>query len=228
MAIFPYLSLEPVVQINDRTRLNAEGSFGSGGDVLALWIRPSDDEDYVDVTDDKYLDWQYGASGTYEVSAIASGVSGSAEFTQNIQIVTAAQDNLFSNDADLKLHEPDIMKWTEDGRNSFLNIHRRAKKVFLEYLRTEGYTDIFGAPYTDAAVIDIEEVKQWVTYAALRIIFEGISNSTDDVFHVKAKRYAEMEIKKRNAALLRIDTDGDGELLTDEGIDTRSGFVARR
>src|SRR5690606_28291915 len=124
--------------------------------------------------------------------------------------------------------EPDILKWVEDGRNSFLNVHRRAKKLLLEYLRREGFVDVYGNPYTDTAIVDIEEVKQWVTFTALRIIFEGISNSTEDVFHEKARRYSELELKWRSIALLRLDVDGDGTVLPGEGLDTRSCFVARR
>jgi hypothetical protein len=230
MAIFPHLDLEPVVQVFDRTRLDATKSFVTpDATITLLEIKPITGASFVDVTEDKYLDWQYGFAGSVTVTCrVTTSASASAEFSETISVVTPALDNLFSTDSDLKLHEPDIMKWTEDGRNSFNNIHRRAKKLMLEYLRREGYVDVFGVPYTENAIKDIEEVRQWVTFIALRIIFEGISNSTEDVFNQKAKRYSEMEIKWRSIALLRLDTDGDGELTEGEGIDTRSCFVARR
>ena len=45
----------------------------------------------------------------------------------------------------------------------------------------------------------------------LRLIFEGLSNALDDIFHEKALRYMEMESKARNRAALRLDRDNDGE-----------------
>ena len=231
MAIFPFLSLEPVVQVGDRTRLDGSKSFVTAdeGDIIKLEIDPGTGS-FIDVTTDKYLDYAWAASGTETIicRVTTESASASASVSEEVSVLTATQDYLFSNDSDLKLHEPDILKWTEDGRNSFLNIHRRAKKLILEYLRREGFVDVYGNPYTAAAITDIEEVKQWSTFITLRLIFEGISNSTEDVFHIKAKRYFEMEQKWRSIALLRLDIDGDGEVVEGEGIDMRSCFVARR
>jgi len=231
MAIFPFLSVEPTVQVGDRTRLDGTKSFITADEVsiLALEIDPGTGT-YINVTDDKYLDYAWNTSGskTIRCRVTTSAASASASISETVSVVTESSDYLFSGDSDLKLHEPDILKWTEDGRNSFLNIHRRAKKLILEYLRREGFVDVYGNPYTDAAITDIEEVKQWSIFTTLRLIFEGISNSTEDVFHEKAKRYFEMEQKWRSIALLRLDIDGDGEVVEGEGIDMRSCFVARR
>lgn len=233
MAIFPDLSCEEIVQTNDRTRLSAINSFVTPDEtsgITSIKIKPQSNVDYIDVTDNMYLDWQYTFAGSQTVKVLveSGAASASADFSKTIQVVTPSSDRLFSTDQDIKLHEPDILKWKEDGRNSFLNIHRRAKKLILEYLRREGFVDVYGNPYTDAAIIDIDEVKQWSTFITLRLIFEGISNSTEDVFHIKAKRYFEMEQKWRSIALLRLDIDGDGEVVEGEGIDMRSCFVARR
>lgn len=66
MSIFPNLSLEKEVQIDDRTRFNATKSFisGSVSNIAAIEIRPGDDSTLVDVfdpddKDDWYLDWQF-------------------------------------------------------------------------------------------------------------------------------------------------------------------------
>jgi len=231
MAIFPFLSVEPTVQVGDRTRLDGTKSFVTvdEGDIISLEIDPGNGS-YVNVTTDKFLDYAWNTSGskTIRCRVTTETASASASISESISVVTESSDYLFSTDSDLKLHEPDILKWTEDGRNSFLNIHRRAKKLILEYLRREGFVDVYGNAYTDAAIIDVEEVKQWSTFTTLRLIFEGISNSTEDVFHEKAKRYFEMEQKWRSIALLRLDIDGDGVVIEGEGIDARSCFVARR
>lgn len=230
--IFPNLELEAVVQVGDRTRLSATKSFVTPDEaaIETVLISPTGATgDFINVSENMYLDWQYSASGVIPVRvrvATASGVS--ADFTDELSVVTAGQDHLFSNDDDLRLHEPDILKWVEEGRNTFTNIHRRAQKVIMEYLRKEGFVDVYGNPYTKAAVVDIEEVKQWSTYLALRLIFEGLSNATEDIFSEKAKRYKGNEVDWRKTALLRLDVDGDGEADNEEGIDTAFSFVARR
>lgn len=228
--IFPNLELEPVVQVNDRTRLNASKSFVTQNEqaITLVQIKPSATGSFITVTDDMYLDWQYPASGSYVVTARVTASGASAEVTGSISIVTVASDSLFSTDSDLRLHESDILKWVEGGRNSFLNIHRRAQKLILEQLRREGYVDVNGDPFTKTAFVDVEEVKQWATMWTLQLIFEALSNATDDIFHQKAVRYSTLRQQWEGSALLRLDTDGDGIVDNDEGIDTDTAFVARR
>lgn len=231
MAIFANLELEPTVQVSDRTRLNALKSFVTQdeGSITKVEINPDNSEGLIDVTSDKYLDWAYAASGTYTVTARVTASGGaSAEFTDTISVVTESADKLFSTDDDLKLHEPDILNWVEEGRNTFKNVHRRAQKLILEYLKREGFRDTDGDVLTKDAIVNVENVKQWSTFIALRLIMEGISNAVDDVFSDKAKRYKGMEVKWRKTVLLQIDVDGDGVIDDEEGIDMASIFVARR
>jgi hypothetical protein len=228
--IFPHIELEPIVQVGDRTRLSALKSFVTQNEasVSLVQIKPSSSGSFIDVTDDKFLDWAYPSAGTITVTARVTASGASAEITQTLSVVTVGSDALFSTDADIRLHEPDILQWVSPGRNSFLNIHRRAQKLILEELRREGYTDTSGNPYTKAAIVDIEEVKQWSTMWVLQLIFEGLSNATDDVFHEKAVRYSSMRETWGATVFLRLDADGSGEIDTGEGIDTATCFVARR
>lgn len=229
--IFPNLELEPIVQVNDRTRLNALKSFVTPDEdsITNIEIDPDGTEGLISVgTTDSFLDWEYSASGTYTVTCRVTTSSASAEFTDTVSVVTEASDKLFSTDDDLKLHEPDILKWTEEGRNTFKNMHRRAQKLILEYLRREGFRDNLGEPLTKDAVVDIEDVKQWSTFIVLRLIMDGLSNAEDDVFYAKSKYYKGKEVEWRKTALLQIDVDGDGVVDDDEGIDTAYSFVARR
>jgi hypothetical protein len=229
--IFPSLDLEPVIQVGDRTRLSALKSFVTNDEAAIdlVMIQPGASASFitVDVTD-RYLDYSFSASGTYVITARVGASGASADLSSSISVITAASDALFSTDADLKLHEPDILQWTSPGRNSFLNIHRRAQKLIIEELRREGYTDTSGDPYTKAAIVDVEEVKQWSTMWTLQLIFEGLSNATDDVFHEKAVRYSALRQTWGKTALLRLDTDGSGTIDDGEGIDTASAFVGRR
>lgn len=228
--IFPNLELEPVVQVNDRTRFNAVKSFATQdeSDISLIQIRPTASADFISVTSQGYLDWQYPASGTFDVTARVTASAASAQITQQIIVLSEAQDKLFSTDADLQLHESDILQWVPAGRNSFKNIHRRAQKLIIEQLRRNGYVDVHGVPYTKAAFVDIEEVKQWATAWTLQLIFESISNAVDDVFANKAKGYSAMRQTWEGSVLLRLDTDGDGVADVGEGVDTSSTFVARR
>lgn len=232
MAVFPILEVEPIVQIGDKTRLSALKSFIAPVDANfdLMRIKPNAASPYITITDNEYLDWVYSASGVQTVTLYVQQNCpyASGEIEKDISVVTEAQDNLFSNDQDLRLHEPEILKWVVDGRSSFLDMHRRAQVLILKWLDKEGYVDVNGNPFTKTAIVDIEEVKQWSTFLVLKLIFEGLSNATDDIFHEKAKRYNGKMMEYRKKALLRIDVDGDGEAENYEGVTPAFGFVARR
>jgi len=230
MNLFPLLSLEPVVQVGDKTRLDGSKSFISpSGSFTAVQIKPAASASFITVdSDNKWLDWVFAASGTQTVTVRVMTASVTADFSDTISVVTAAQDHLFSNDQDLRNHEADILKYVVDGRSSFLDFHRRAQTLILKWLDKEGYVDINGVPFTKAAIVDIEEVRAWSTFLALSMIFENLSNAIDDVFKIKAKKYEELMIEFRHKALLRLDVDGDGEAENCEGITPAYGFIARR
>lgn len=230
MNLFPILRVEPIVQVADKTRLDATKSFISpSGSFDEVYIQPSaNDAPILVSTEAPFLDWVYGASGKIEATVVLVAASATASATQTIEVVTSEWDHLFSTDEDLRQHEPDILKWVVDGRSSFLDTHRRAQTLILKWLDKEGYVDIYGKPFTKEAIVDIEEVREWSTFLALKIIFEGISNAVDDIFHEKAKRYNAKMVEYRSKALLRLDVDGDGKAEEFEGITPAFGFIARR
>lgn len=231
MAVFPILEVEPIVQVGDKTRLNAFKSFiaPTDGTFDTVRIKPSASADFITVSEvDRYLDWIYSASGVQTVTLLVVKSGASGEIEKDISVVTTAQDHLFSTDEDLRTHEPEILKWIVDGRSSFLDMHRRAQTLIMKWLDKEGYVDDFNNPFTKEAIVDIEEVRQWSAFLVLKLIFEGLSNATDDIFHEKAKRYNGLMMEYRKKAILRLDTDGDGEAENCEGISTSFGFIARR
>lgn len=231
MAVFPILEVEPVVQVGDKTRLNGLKSFiaPNDGDFDLIRFKPTASANFITASAG-YLDWVYSASGTVTVTLYVQKNCpyASAEVEKDISILTEAQDNLFSTDEDLRLHEPEILKWVVDGRSSFLDMHRRAQTLIIKWLDKEGYVDAYGNPFTKAAIVDIEEVRAWSTFLVLKLIFEGLSNAVDDVFAGKAKYYNGKMQEYRKKALLRIDVDGDGEAENYEGITPAFGFIARR
>jgi len=226
--IFPNLELEAIVQLGDRTRLSALKSFVTQNEAAISLVQINTGTGLIDVTSDRYLDWQFMQAGTVTVTARVTASGASADITATIQVLTSASDKLFSSDSALRTYENDVLKWVEDGRNSFLNVHRRVQYLILDQLRRQGFTDINGVPYSKAAVVDVAEVREWATMWALQLIFESNSNATDDIFHAKAVRYSALRLEWEKTALLRLDTDGDGVLDTGEGIDTAFAFVARR
>lgn len=60
MILFPIIENEPLVQENDKTRLDAKKSFGSGtGSIAKIEIQPARTEAFYDVSTDLFLDWAY-------------------------------------------------------------------------------------------------------------------------------------------------------------------------
>lgn len=237
MPIFPNLEIEPTVQVNDRTRLDASKSFATQdiGAVTKVEIDPGTGT-FIDVTPTTptdsslwYLDYQWGTAGTKTVQARITAGS-TAVVSSTVAVVTEAADYLFSNDAEMSTHEPDILKWVKAGRNTFKDVHRAVQTEILDYLDEKGYVKIDKSKFVKTDLVDVTEVRQWAKFMAMRIIFEGIQNADDDIFEKKADHYEEKEIYHRNRAVLRIDTDGDGVVDndTDEGLSMSSGSLYRR
>jgi hypothetical protein len=224
MALFPNLRSEGTIQVDDRSRLDASGSFKDKGEgtISLVRIKPSASDSFIIVTGasskDWYLDWEYSSAGTKTVTVelTSTGSPTTKDFT--LTVVTAATDKLFSSDQDLIEHEPDIMKWVQAGRNSFLNIHRRAQERILAFLDEKGYTDTNGDRLDKDAVIDTQELKEWSAFMTLKLIFLGLSNSVEDVFMQKAKNYESREVEARNRSILRLDFDGDAALDDGESV----------
>jgi hypothetical protein len=222
--IFPVLETEDVVQVNDQTRLSAVKSFISKDEqsISLVEIQPESGGSWIDVTggnsSEWYLDWIYtGSSRTVTVSVRITTNASPTVLTKTVSVKSVADDKLFSADQDLLAFEPDILKWVPDGRASFLNIHRAAKTKILEALDESGIVDSNGNKLTDAAVVDVTEVRAWSRDMTLSLIFKGLINQVDDVFTIKSKYYASEAEKRKNRAVLRLDLNGDGEISKDEG-----------
>lgn len=232
--IFPVLEIEDIVQVGDQTRLSATKSFaGKDDEISKVEIQPEATESFIDVTGDKsadwFLDWQYtGASRSVTVKVRVTVGEDTSELSKTMQVLTAADDKLFSADTDLIGIEPDILKYTPVGRASFLNIHRTAQTKILEGLDEAGIVDNAGNKITKAAVVDVTEVRAWSRDLVLHLIYKALINSVDDVFTKKMEFYAS-EVEKRKArAVLRLDLNGDGELGKSELVQTQSMELFRR
>lgn len=225
--IFIRGKLENIVQVNDKTRLDFSGSFISGesATIASITVVTEAGETPIDITEDKYLDWVYQTNGdkviTVEVTD-SNAVVESKDF--NISILSTAEDNLFSNDDDIKSYEPELLEWVKDGRDSFLDVHRQAQVDILEEIARAGYRKSDGARYEKDDISNIEEFREMSKFKTLKYIYKGLSNAIDDVFSEKSRDYASMEVSAKKKAFMELDVDGDGET---EKVQVFSGNLRR-
>lgn len=238
MSIFGLIDLETTVQVNEKTRLDASRSFITQGEgaISLVEIKPETSGSYVTVSgvsitsDLWYLDWIYSTAGTKTISLRITTTSTPVVFTQDIVVVTVATDALFASDSDLGKFEPDIRKWLPAGKSTWNFVHRKVQDKILTEIYKSRILDDSGNKLTKAAVIDIAEVREWAAYMALSIIFNGISNSPEDVFFQKSLDYAKKSNEFQNYSfnILKLDYNGDGTASDSEKQDFRSGNLVRR
>lgn len=137
-------------------------------------------------------------------------------------------DRLFCSDKDLTAHEPDLMKWVPQGRSSYKDVIRRSQGLIMAWIDEKGWVNAYGDKFTKWDVADLEEVKQWSIFQTLKLIMQGLSNQTDDVFDKKAKEYSKFEEAARQRVILRLDINKDGEVDATEGVSIYSGSLFRR
>ncbi len=145
-----------------------------------------------------------------------------------IRVFSVAGDKLYSTDSQIKENEPDILRYVSDGRSSFLTQHRLAQKDMFRWLDRKGYVDVYNNPFTKYSIPRIEELKDWSKFLTLRLIYQGLIVSTDDIFDRKSRSYKGMEVDARDRAVLRLDVDGDGKVDTFENIGIQFASVVRR
>ena len=219
--IFPVLTLDEDLQIDDKTRLDASLSYTSKDEaaVTLVEIQPEASASFIDVSaagtlsaKNWYLDYQYsGASRTVTVTCRITTDGTPKSHAVTINVLTEADDYLFSNDNDIKTLETQIMKWLPDGRSSFKYAHRHAQKEIIAYFDEMGYVDKAGDPYTKTSVVRLKEVVMWASKLALSLIYNDVSDKLDDDFKSKSTDYkGQAESHKGDRAIIRLDYDGDG------------------
>lgn len=162
---------------------------------------------------------------------IVSGTGESQETATKdyyVEVYSPEGDALFSCDADLTAEEPDIMKWLPQGRTSYMDLHRKAQRLILDWLDRKGYRDTQGNKLTKFAVLDKSDVNTWSYYTALRLFFNGNSNAKDDVFKEKAKEYAKHEAESRDRFTLSLDLNNDKKPDAQKGPDIATGRILFR
>lgn len=223
MAIFPNLELEEIVQVADKTRLNSTKTFVSKDEaaITLVEIEPEAAAGFIDVTGttsrDWYLDWEYsGTSRTVTVSVRVTTDGAPVTSTQTMEVITESDDKLFSKDHDITAIQPDVLKYIREGRNSFVDVHRKAQTLILDKLNDMGVRNNDLSKVTKDEIVDVEEVRKWSENLVLRLIYEGLSNAVGDVFNVKALFYAGQEAEARKRSMVKIDFNKDATIQDSE------------
>lgn len=228
--IFSKVINEGTVQEKDKTRILVS-SFISGGTatISTIEIDPDTSGTYYDITAKSYFDWAYATAGDVTISVKVTDSDAAVDIqTAPIKIITSVDDNLFSGDSDIVPYEPEMMNWTQKGRNTFLDKHRTAQVEILNELDANRIWKDDHTRYSASDIVDVQEFKEWSKFVTLRIIFEGLSNDVDDIFSIKAKRYSSLASTAKKRATLRLDSNADGVIDTNEMTDIFSGTISRR
>lgn len=225
MSIFANIKTEDIIQVNDKTRLKASGSFISKDEaaVTLVEIQPEATESFIPVTDadsdNWFLDWAYqGVTRVVTVSVRLTTDGVPVTTSKTMSVVTEADDGLWSTDEMLTAKESEILNFVPVGRNSFINVHREAQKQILNWFDENGYTDQDGNKFTKASFVDVSEVRDWSQALTLSLIYADISDKLDDVFMSKSKTYKSEAKGHTNRSIIRVDLDGDATIDLGEAV----------
>jgi hypothetical protein len=237
--IFGKIRTDSVVQVFDKIRIDCTKSFWvTNVGISNVEIRPEASESFYQVintsepenTDYWFLDWAYSTAGTKQITLrITYGVSSTViDFNKSIQVITEAEDNLFSQDADLIGYQHDIMKYLPEGRSSWNFVHRVAQREILDYLDEKGVVNEDQSKITKDQIVDLTEVRAWSTFKTLRIIYESMSNAPDDFFFKRAEHWSKHEESAKLRCVTRLDFNKDGVIDNSKEVQSNNFIVARR
>lgn len=230
------LTFEKVVQVYDKTRLDASLSFSTQEDITNVEIKPSDTDNYISVfnsnSDKWYLDWAYEAEGLTEVTVKITGTTSTVIRTFSIIVLDEDDDALFSSDQDIFPHEPNIYEYLPRGKNSFLYVHRSSQQKILDHLDERRIWKNDGSRYlkADIAAITDDEIRdqfrRWSTHQTIATILESVQVSNTDIFQEKKIEHLKLMEAARDRAALRLDQDGDS-VIDQYRVDVRSLRMVR-
>jgi hypothetical protein len=236
--IFPKLNLETVLQVEDKTRLNASRSFVSSGSITDVLIEPELGAGFISVfnSDEEkwFLDWAYQTDGEKTVTVrVETDTPSTRDVTYSITVLSRADDSLFSCDSDIIGYEPDILNYLPRGKNSYLYAHRKAQDIIIAYLDEQRIWNEDGSRISKAQIAAItdneirEQFRQWSTYQTLLIIFNSIQVSNEDIFEDKKRHYEMLMNSARKRSALRLDRDKD-DVIDSQAYDIRTVRMLRR
>jgi len=237
MSIFPIIKADLTVQVGDKIRLSAVKSFITPDEdaLVSVQIQPESVATFIDVfnadQENWYLDWVYSSSGSKVVTLKVTNETVTPTYvtkTMNINVVTQANDCLFSTDDNLKAYEPDILSWLPDGYSSFNHIHRESRNNIVDWLDEIRLRKSNGDRFEARDLLEKEQVRRISCYMTLRVIFEGLSNQVDDVFDKKRQKFQALESSSKNRNYITLDFNDDGQADQNDNQELRTMTMVRR
>lgn len=207
---------EDLVQVNDKTRIDVSKSFVSGDSVTDITIKPEASESAISVfnsnQDKWYLDWAYATAGTKTITVEATDGSNTVSQDFTLEIISVADDNLYSDDSQVFAIESELKRYIPEGRNSYLNIHREAQQRILMYLDRKRIWNDDGTAFTKDQVNITGELNKWSLYEAIYIIYTDLFISVGDKFAQKVNQYEKLRNYERDRGAIRLDRDSSGTI----------------
>lgn len=204
---------EPLVQVNDKTRIDVSTSFVSGDGITDITIEVDGSGPISVFNEDQskwYLDWAFDSDGTKSIEVTATDGVNNVVQTFEIEVISEGDDNLYSTDAQIFAIESELKRYIPDGKNSFKNIHREAQARILNFLDRKRIWNENGEPFNKTQVNLFDELSRWSLYETLFIIYTDLFISVGDKFAEKVNQYKELRNYERERAAVRIDRDGNG------------------
>jgi hypothetical protein len=210
---------EDLVQVNDKTRIDVSKSFVSGSSITGISIKPSEDDVAISVFNTNqerwYLDWAYSSDGEKTITVQATDGTNTVSQNFTINVITAIEDNLYSNDSQIFAIESELKRYIPQGRNSYINIHREAQSRILNYLDRKRIWQDNGEPYTKTQINLHGELQKWSLYEAMLMIYTDLLISVGDKFAEKVNEYKSLRNYERDRGAIRIDKNNNG--IIDQG-----------
>jgi len=200
--IFAKIITEGTIRENDKTRLDPSSSFSNGDPITSASVS-IDGGVAIDVLEQMYLDYEFSAeSHTIELT-ISDGTLSDVE-SKTVEVLTAANDIIFSSDSDLVAMEDDILKYVREGKSTFIDKHRIARDLILDELDANRIYKEDGSRYAASDVADIDDFKKWSIYLTLQLIYSSNSTQSGDFFEAKAKKYEDLVEEARGRSFFRL------------------------
>jgi hypothetical protein len=205
---------EDLVQVNDKTRIDVSKSFVSGANITNITIKPSADDSAISVFNTNqerwHLDWAYLTDGEKTITVQATDGTNTVSQNFTINVISAEDDNLYSNDSHIFAIESELKRYIPQGRNSYINIHREAQSRILNYLDRKRIWQDNGEPYTKTQINLHGELRKWSMYEAMLMIYTDLLISVGDKFAEKVNEYKTLRNYERDRGAIRIDKNNNG------------------
>ena len=231
--IFPKLVLEEIVQVEDMTRFDMSQCFVTPDEGAITKVEISFDQvDYFDVFVENipekwFLDYAFNSDGEKDVWVKVSTATSNNEKNFKIDVISQADDALFSTDAMLFAKETELKKYIPKGRTSFNYAHRDAQTKIIRYLDGEGLRNVYGVPFGKNDLVQNEYIREFSIYETMMLIFEDLRVKGNDAFKEKKKAYESDYIEAKKNATIRLDYDDDGEVKDTETKNVQNKFLTR-